>query len=106
MFDSVHYDTYPTDMARYEDNPTLIVDFTLTGKIIDYTRSVLKIDELFGNFINYMYYIIMFMGLFSIIYNAFGARVYVSRRFFLKNPDLTDPMIAILKDKIGKYFSI
>jgi len=100
MFDELESDITNQDFKNYENNPTISLDFTLTGKTISYIRSVVKIDIFLSNFIDYMYNIVMILAVFSLIYNSFGARVFISRRFFVNNPDLTDPIIKILKEKI------
>ncbi len=105
MLDDIFSDTYYQDFKHYETNPTVIIDFLLSGKNIFYTRSVRKMDQYITDFIDYMWNVIMVLYIFNYTYNEFGARVYVSSRFFVKNPNLTDDIVAILKEKISKISS-
>ena len=56
------------------------------------------------NAIDYFSYVVLFLYFFNTIYNAFRVDVYLTQKFFYKNPLLKEKIIEAIEKRISKIF--
>jgi hypothetical protein len=74
----------------------------LSMRSVNYTSRVLVYDDFLGNIVGYLSNIIIILYFFNSIYNSFGAKVYFTEKFFMKNPLVQGKIVDELKKKLER----
>lgn len=71
----------------------------MSTKSSNFIRRVVGYDAFLGDMVGYLSNIIIILYVFNVIYNSFGARVYLASKFFMKNFDFEKVLIDELDKK-------
>lgn len=96
---------YDTSLQNsfFTDSPTdnfFQIYLGLSMHSVNFTSRVLVYDDFLGNIVGYLSNIIIILYFFNSIYNSFGAKVYFTEKFFMKNPLIQAKIAEELKKKI------
>lgn len=82
------------------------LDIILSNIITKSDRVVVRYEDFFENVIDYFSYTILFLYCFNTIYNAFRVDVYLTQKFFYKNPILKNKIIEAIEKRISKLYKL
>jgi hypothetical protein len=99
--------SYDTSIKNsYYSNSVTATFFELTlglsMRSVNYTSRVLVYDDFLGNTVGYLSNLIIILYLFNSVYNAFGARVYFTEKFFMKNQSAQAKIVQGLRNKLER----
>jgi hypothetical protein len=69
---------------------------------VNFTSRVLVYDDFLGNIVGYLSNLIIILYMFNSVYNSFGARVYFTEKFFMKNHSAQAKIVQELRSKLER----
>ena len=81
------------------------LDITLSNKVINSDRAVLRYDQFLMNAVDYFYYAVVILYFFNTCYNAFRVDVYLSQKSFYKNPLIQTKIIEEIDKRLGNLYN-